>query len=176
MKEDKFPKIKKSIQDFFEDEDGSITRGKALTIGGMVIVLGILLSETAYATHRTHSTHRTHNVTHGSHTTHSTHYNTHSNHATQGSHDSHSSHVSYTSASNYGSTPTSTGKDWPNLSAVQSIDSPVIADVSQNGMGKILDTITSQGVDITHTAVTTPNTSDIMQIPPDTPTLTVIED
>ena len=43
MMNDKFPKIQKSIQDFFDDEDGSITRNKMLMIGGMVILLGILL-------------------------------------------------------------------------------------------------------------------------------------
>ena len=42
MEEKKFPKISKSIQDFFEDEDGSITRNKALLMGGMILVLGML--------------------------------------------------------------------------------------------------------------------------------------
>lgn len=164
MKEDKFPKIQKSIQDFFEDEDGSITRGKALTIGGMVIVLGLLLADTAYATH--------------------------------GSHDSHASHVSYTNASNYGSTPTSTGRDWPSLSDMQSIDEPVLPKVSQSGMNTISDAMNSHNieiqdtpVDVTPPAVGTPNTAadtpsagsqinttDTMQVPPDTPEFTVIED
>ena len=42
MEDKKFPKISKSIQDFFEDEDGSITRNKALLMGGMILVLGML--------------------------------------------------------------------------------------------------------------------------------------
>lgn len=45
MEEKKFPKISKSIQDFFEDEDGSITRNKALLMGGMILVLGMLFSD-----------------------------------------------------------------------------------------------------------------------------------
>ena len=56
MEEKKFPKISKSIQDFFEDEDGSITRNKALLMGGMILVLGMLFSDEVYAAHRTHST------------------------------------------------------------------------------------------------------------------------
>lgn len=63
MEEKKFPKISKSIQDFFEDEDGSITRNKALLMGGMILVLGMLFSDEVYAAHRTHSTHRTHSET-----------------------------------------------------------------------------------------------------------------
>lgn len=53
MEEKKFPKISKSIQDFFEDEDGSITRNKALLMGGMILVLGMLFSDEVYAAHRT---------------------------------------------------------------------------------------------------------------------------
>ena len=56
MEEKKFPKISKSIQDFFEDEDGSITRNKALLMAGMILVLGMLFSDEVYAAHRTHST------------------------------------------------------------------------------------------------------------------------
>ena len=191
MKENKFPKIKKSIQDFFEDEDGSITRGKALTIGGMVIVLGLLLADTAYAAHRTHSTHRTHsshrtsNGTHGSHNTHythSTHSNTHNNHATHGSHDSHSSHVSYTSRSNYGSTPTSTGRDWPKLSQVESIASP--AKLNTQNLSQFSNPLEkSLPVEVAspNTAIDTPQTdvtdaANVMQTPPDTPQFTIYED
>ncbi len=49
---DKFPSIKKSIMDFYHDEDGSITRNKALMIGGMMLVLGILMADDIYAVHR----------------------------------------------------------------------------------------------------------------------------
>ncbi len=135
---DKFPKIKKSISDFFEDDDGSITRNKVLMIGGMILVLGLLLGEEIYAAHRTHSTHRTHsshrtsNSKHGSHSTHYSSHSTHSDHYTHGSHSSHASHVSYTESSNYGSTRTSTGRAWPELSDIQSVETPTLTDITIN--------------------------------------------
>ena len=38
-KNKKFPGIKKSIQDFIDDEDGSITRSKLVTVGSMVLLM-----------------------------------------------------------------------------------------------------------------------------------------
>ena len=40
-KNKKFPGIKKSIQDFIDDEDGSITRSKLVTVGSMVLLMTI---------------------------------------------------------------------------------------------------------------------------------------
>lgn len=182
MYEDKFPKIKKSIQDFFDDEDGSITRNKVLMIGGMVIILGVLLGDEVYAahrthyTHRTHSTHRTSNNKHGSHSTHSSHYtshSTHSDHYTHGSHSSHASHVSYTDSSNYGSTNTSSGRDWPALSDVQTFKTPASANIASSTQPEITSLLNS---------ISTPEASGQLpqlgenevntQTPPDTPQFT----
>lgn len=176
---DKFPKIKKSIQDFFEDEDGSITRSKVLMIGGMVIILGMLLSDEVYAahrthyTHRTHSTHRTSNNKHGSHSSHSSSHSTHSDHYTHGSHSSHASHVSYTDSSNYGSTNTSTGRAWPKLADVQSFESPVSTNIATSAEAEI--TTLLNAISNPETGVQIPKIGDVeatIQTPPDTPKFT----
>lgn len=162
--EDKFPKIKKSIQDFFDDQDGSITRNKVLMIGGMVMVLSMLIADDVYAAHRTHYTHRTHsthrssNGVHGSHSNHYSSHSTHNNHATHNSHDSHTSHVSYSeSGPNYGATSTQSGRDWPSLSKMQSIETP--KEVSIPEISTALNSVT---VDLPDTNIET-------QIPPNTP-------
>lgn len=180
---DRFPKIKKSIQDFFEDEDGSITRNKVLMIGGMVIILGVLLSDEVYAahrthyTHRTHSTHRTSNSKHGSHNSHSSSHRTHSTHSdhyTHGSHSSHASHVSYTDSSNYGSTTTSSGRAWPNLSDVQSFETPTSTNIatttSTKEIASVLNAISNPelGVQIPQIGKAEAD----LQVPPDTPQFT----
>lgn len=169
--DDKFPKIKKSIQDFFEDEDGSITRNKVLAIGGMVLILGMLLADQVYAAHRTHYTHRTHSThktsnKHGSHSSHYTSHSTHSDHYTHGSHSSHTSHVSYTDSTNYGSTSTSTGADWPKLSDIQSVEVPSSSTA-----------ILTEKVSSVLNAINTPQISQLeqaidIQTPPKTPKLT----
>ena len=174
---DKFPKIKKSICDFFEDDDGSITRNKVLMIGGMVLVLGVLLGEEIYAAHRTHYTHRTHsshrtsNSKHGSHSTHYTSHSTHSNHYTHGSHSSHASHVSYTESSNYGSTNTSTGRAWPELSDIQSVDIPTATTMPALAesleMLPIIDSIKNPSV--SGAEATMLDTKPNIQEPPQTP-------
>ena len=173
---DKFPKIKKSISDFFEDEDGSITRNKVLAIGGMVIILGILLSDEFFAAHRSHYTHRTHsshrssNSTHGSHSSHSSHYSSHgshSDHYTHGSHSSHASHVSYTEAPNYGSTNTSTGVSWPELSDIQSVGTPISTNVVSPELTTVLNAISSPEASIRIQQIE--QAIEDMQTPPDTP-------
>jgi len=172
--EDKFPKIKKSIQDFFDDQDGSITRSKVLMIGGMVIVFGMLLADEVYAAHRTHSTHRTHsshrtsNNKHGSHNSHSSHsssHGSHSDHYTHGSHSSHASHVSYTDSNNYGSTYTSSGRSWPDLADIHSIETPSVADISTPEIAQVLNTISNPDLNLSQ--LESVNTS--IQSPPDTP-------
>ena len=92
---DKFPELKRSIDDFLEDEEGSITRKKALMLGSMILVFGLAMAQDVYATHRTHYTHRTHSTHrtsnhHGSHSSHSSSHSNHDNHYTHGSHSSHS--------------------------------------------------------------------------------------
>ena len=44
-KNKKFPGIKKSIQDFIDDEDGSITRSKLVTVGSMVLLMTIFAGQ-----------------------------------------------------------------------------------------------------------------------------------
>lgn len=174
--ENNFPKIKKSIQDFFEDEDGSITRNKVLMIGGMVLVLGILLSEDVFAAHRSHSTHRSHsshrssNSKHGSHSSHSSSHSTHSNHATHGTHSSHASHISYTESKNYGSTTTKSGEAWPSLNSIQSIETPAAANIVDTKFASVLNSINTpeSGSELLKIGE---EISDI-QMPPNTPDLT----
>ncbi|MDO5133839.1 MAG: His-Xaa-Ser repeat protein HxsA3, partial [Eubacteriales bacterium] len=60
--EELFPHVKHSVEDFLFDEEGNIPRSKILTIGSMMIVLSMLLTEKAFAGHRTHYTHRTHST------------------------------------------------------------------------------------------------------------------
>lgn len=173
---EKFPKIKKSIKDFLNDEDGSITRNKVLMIGGMVLILGMLFSDEVFAAHRSHSSHRTHtshrtsNAQHGSHNSHGSSHSTHSthtNHATHGSHSSHASHVSYTEANNYGSTATMSGRAWPSLSDIQSIEAPAPASADITAM--------IGGISVPESGSYLPQVHDgvpEMQSPPDTPKLT----
>lgn len=168
--EDKFPKIKKSIQDFFDDQDGSITRNNVLMIGGMVMVLSMLLADDVYAAHRTHYTHRTHsthrssNGGHGSHSTHYSSHSTHNDHATHNSHDSHTSHVSYsTSGPSYGSTLTQSGRDWPSLSDMQSIETPTptATDISIPEISTALNSVSTDIPDSEINIQTPPNTPQI---------------
>ena len=77
-----FPHVKKKIDDFLYDEEGNIPINKVMTIGSMMLVLGLLMADDAYAAHKSHSSHR-------SHSSHSSGYGGHS------SHSSHSSGTSY---------------------------------------------------------------------------------
>ncbi len=99
-----FPQIKRKIENLIEDEEGNIPGNRLLTLGTLVVLLGILLAPDAFAahrSHRSHSSHRAHrssNNTHGSHASHASHSNqVHNNHS---SHSSHESHISHTSHSN----------------------------------------------------------------------------
>ena len=89
MAESIFPHIKKSIEDFMYDEEGNIPRSKVLSIGSMLLVLGLLLGDDAFAAHRSHSSHSPHSS-----------HNSGSNSSSHGSHVSHQSHVSHSSAAN----------------------------------------------------------------------------
>ena len=107
-KNKKFPGIKKSIQDFIDDEDGSITRSKLVTVGSMVLLMTIFAGIEARAAHGSHKSHSSHSSTsyvrnHGSHESHES----HSSHTSSADHSSHSSttHSNHSSSthSNHGS-------------------------------------------------------------------------
>ena len=76
-----FPRVQKSIETFLNDEEGNIPRNKLLMIGSMVILMGILFMNEAFAAHRSHSSHSSHS----SHKSHSSH-RSHSNHSNHGNH------------------------------------------------------------------------------------------
>ena len=107
--DNKFPQIKREIMNFIEDEEGNITRGKMLTVGSLVVLMGLIAGIDAYAKHSSHKSHSSHSSTsyhrsHVSHTSHrsstghsshSSHSNTHSSHSSHSSHsNTHSSHAS----------------------------------------------------------------------------------
>ncbi len=87
MSEKLLPEIKKSIEDFLFEEEGNITRNKVLTIGSMVLIMGVILGTEAFAAHSSHRSHSSHS----SHRSHSSGSGGHSSHV---SHVSHTSHVS----------------------------------------------------------------------------------
>lgn len=91
-----FPHIKKAVEDFMYDQEGNIPRNKVLTIGSMVLILGILLADEAFAAHRSHSSHSSHS----SHRSHSSGSGGHSSHSSHVSHTSHTSHTSGDTHSN----------------------------------------------------------------------------
>ncbi len=86
MADEKFPKIKKSIETFLYEEEGNITRNKVIAVGSMLIIMGLLFGTEVYAGHSSHSSHRSH-----------------SSSRSGGSHESHVSHTSHTSHSSGGS-------------------------------------------------------------------------
>ena len=88
----KFPHLQKSIEDFLLDEEGNIPRNKILAIGSMMIVLGVLFADNAFAAHRSHSSHR-------SHTSHSSGSGSRGSGGYHSSHQSHQSHQSHVSSS-----------------------------------------------------------------------------
>ena len=87
MNNDLFPKVKKSINDLIDDEEGNIPRSKLVVIGSTIMLMGMIMGIDVYATHRSHSSHTSHSSTsyhrsHVSHTSarggHGSHGNTHS--------------------------------------------------------------------------------------------------
>lgn len=103
MNNDLFPKVKKSISDLIDDEEGNILRSKLVVIGSTIMLMGMIMGIDVYATHRSHSSHTSHSSTsyhrsHVSHTSarggHGSHRNTHSNHSSHSNtHSSHASHA-----------------------------------------------------------------------------------
>lgn len=82
MKNDFFPKLERSLEDFLYEEEGNITRNKMVMVGSLVLVLSLLMYDEVFAGHRSHSSH-------SSHRSHSS--------GSGGGHGSHSSHESHTS-------------------------------------------------------------------------------
>ena len=78
MNESLLPMLKRSIADFLYEEEGNITRNKVLTVGSMVLIMGIILSTDLFAAHGSHSSHKSHS--------------SHSSHSSSSYHSSHSSH------------------------------------------------------------------------------------
>ena len=101
MEEKLFPRIQKSVETFLNDEEGNVPRNKLLTVGSMVILMGILLTMDAFAAHRSHSSHSSHS--------------SHKSHSSHRSHSSHNSHSNHANHSNYPSTPS---LNTPNSNAV----------------------------------------------------------
>ena len=83
MAELSFPHVEQKIEDLLYDEEGNIPVGKVLTIGSMILILGLLMADDAFAAHRSHS----------SHSSHSSHQSGYS-----GGHSSHTSHASHQSS------------------------------------------------------------------------------
>lgn len=89
MSEKLVPKIKRSIEEFLYEEEGNITRNKILTVGSMMLIMGVLLATEAFAAHSSHKSHSSHSShsshkSHSSHSSgsyHSSHSNTHSSHS-----------------------------------------------------------------------------------------------
>lgn len=77
MAELSFPHVEQKIEDFLYDEEGNIPVGKVLTIGSMILILGLLMADDAFAAHRSHSSHSSHQSGysggHSSHTSHASH-------------------------------------------------------------------------------------------------------
>ena len=111
-----FPHIKKAVEDFMYDQEGNIPRNKVLTVGSMLLVLGILLSDEAFAAHGSHSSHRSHS-SHSSHASHASGGSTHGN-SSHSSAPAHSNAPAHTSHSNAG----------PSLSTLNAMEAPVAGD------------------------------------------------
>lgn len=123
MSEKLFPKIIKSIEDFLYEEEGNITRNKVLTIGSMMLIMGVILGTDAFAAHRSHSSHKSHS----SHSSHS---------SGSGGHSSHESHVSHTShVSSSGGSHSSHSSATQNVQPAHSNVVPVDPMPSMSGIG-----------------------------------------
>lgn len=60
MSKPRFPKLRKELNDFLFNEEGSIPRGKIASIGTMALLLTMTNSGSALAKHRSHASHRSH--------------------------------------------------------------------------------------------------------------------
>lgn len=99
-----FPHIKKSVETFLHDQEGNIPRNKVLTVGSMLLILGIIMADDALAAHRSHSSHSSHSSHRsgsGGHVSHES----HSSHVSGESHGNHSNHSSHSSSSHSNAVP-----------------------------------------------------------------------
>ena len=105
-KENRFPKVVKSIENYLTDEEGNITRNKIVTVGSLAIILSMIYSMDVLARHGSHKSHSSHS----SHSS-TSYIRTHTNHVSHSDHHSHSSHTSSTSnhSSNYSAVKNSGG-------------------------------------------------------------------
>ena len=101
--ENLFPSIKKSIDSFIQDEDGSIPRGKLVSLGTFFLLMSTVIGAEAFdhSSHKSHSSHSSHSSGAGSHSSHESH-SSHSSHSSS-SHSSHSSSTSDITHSNHSS-------------------------------------------------------------------------
>lgn len=115
MREEIIPQVRNSIEQFLYEEEGKITRNKVLTVGSMMLIMGLLFATDVFAehsSHRSHSSHKSHS-SHSSgssgsgHSSHESHVS-HSSHSSHSSGDGHSSHSSGGSVTS-GGLPTSGG-------------------------------------------------------------------
>lgn len=132
---DNFPTIKKSIEDLINDEEGNIPRGKLITIGSTLMLMGMIMGIDVYATHGSHKSHSSHSSTsyvrshtsHGSHTSHASHASSQTSDA--GSHASHSNtHSSAPAHVNSNTTPThisNAGGSVPGTGEIPALQTPV---------------------------------------------------
>jgi hypothetical protein len=142
-KEFKFPTIKKSIEDFIEDEDGNITRSKLVVIGTMIMVMSIMLSIDGYTKHGSHGSHSSHSSTSyvRSHTSHESHSN-HGSHASHASHTSHSNTASHSNSLYSAEGDVSYG---PSVSSIPSVHGTVQTS-SPNANAVVANTTSSSAV------------------------------
>lgn len=122
MDDSLFPSIKKTIDSFIQDEEGSIPHGKLITLGAFFMIMSSYLVAAAdHSSHRSHQSHRSHSShssgSHGSHSNHGSHsshsnnpHNSHYSHASHSSgyatavpHSNHGSHSNYVPHSSHGS-------------------------------------------------------------------------
>ncbi len=141
---DNFPTIKKSIEDLINDEEGNIPRGKLITIGSTLMLMGMIMGIDVYATHGSHKSHSSHSSTsyvrshsstsyvrshssHGSHTSHASHASSQTSDAS--THASHSNtHSSAPAHVNSNTTPThisNAGGSVPGTSEIPALQTPV---------------------------------------------------
>lgn len=168
MDDKKFPKIKKSIEDFIYEEEGNIPRNKVVALGTMILVMSLLMYDEVFAGHRSHSSHRSHSLhssgsggghsSHESHVSHSSHVSgfgstgssgggTSSTTPAHGSHSNHSNHASHSNVSHYNVAKSAAGTH-ANTTVTTQVPDISVEDVSGiqvpnsnalNSLGKAVD-------------------------------------
>lgn len=153
-----FPKVKKSINDFIQDEEGNVTRGKLVTVGTMIVIMSIVSSLEAFAAHGSH-------VSHSSHASHSSgaYSKSYSGTPIHGSHTSHASHNSHTSHSNSISHSNSLYSSEGDVSYAPAASNIVFSAPTQQTISK-LPNITFDAKALENNMPTFPNLSEIESV------------